>query len=151
MLDRLIALPVLVPALLLLLLVLAALYWHPAAPGQRRPAPEPEPELEEEFPDTAAGPAEEPIQDSQAVIASDIVLVWRHGVRETEFAVTVDRVSCDHLAFEGLAHRAGEAETERRLFHTLDLPHECLVSARTPAGQPIGDMRAWLASLRPVP
>jgi len=140
------ALPVVVPAILLVLLLFAAAYWHPQPTGPREVA-EPEPEPPDEPLLVADGPAEEPIQDSRAVVPTDLVLVWRHGLRETEFVVAVDTVSCDHLAFEGYASRAGETARERRLFHTMDLPHECLVAARTPAGQPITDMRDWLAAL----
>ncbi|MBV9785515.1 MAG: hypothetical protein JO264_17045 [Acidisphaera sp.] len=154
--PNLLSLPVLVPALLLALLGVLARVWHPPAPSGR-PLRGLEPEAPEAEPDDLAlEPDETPLaesllDDSRVVEPAEIILVWQHGAAEPqEYAVRVDTVSRDQLVFEGLARRPGETEGERRLFHTMDMPYEHLVSARTEGGKAIPDMRSWLAGLPEV-
>ena len=103
----------------------------------------------------AAGPfplpvSEQPIQDSRLVAPTEVVVVWRTVSQAVEeFAVRIDTVSRDQLVFGGLARNSQmpveNARLERRLFHTMVLPNESMLSIRTRAGSP-HPQRARLAA-----
>ncbi len=97
-------------------------------------------------------PQEMPLQDSRLVVPTEVIVLWRSVSRDVEeFTVRIDTVSHDQLVFGGLVHnnRAPQAENalERRLFHTMVLPDESMLSIRTRNGTPIKNVRAWLRSL----
>ncbi len=97
-------------------------------------------------------PVEMPLQDSRIVTPTEVVVLWRAVSRDVEeYTVRIDTVSQDQLVFGGLVHNArtnapGSA-LERRLFHTMVLPDESMLSIRTRNGTPIKNVRAWLRSL----
>jgi len=96
-------------------------------------------------------PAEMPLQDSRIVAPTEVVVLWRAVSRDVEeYSVRIDTVSHDQLVFGGLVHNARAPQAgalERRLFHTMVLPDESMLSIRTRAGTPIKNVRAWLRSL----
>jgi len=96
-------------------------------------------------------PVEAPLVDSRVVTPTEVVVVWRAvSLDVEEYTVRIDTVSRDQLVFGGLARSAqaaGDARYERRLFHTMVLPNESILSLRTRAGAPINNVRAWLREL----
>jgi hypothetical protein len=97
-------------------------------------------------------PQDMPLQDSRLVVPTEVVVLWRSVSRDVEeFTVRIDTVSHDQLVFGGLVHnnRAPQpgGALERRLFHTMVLPDESMLSIRTRTGTPIKNVRAWLRGL----
>ncbi len=97
-------------------------------------------------------PADMPLLDSRVVAPTEVVVLWRAVSRDVEeYTVRIDTVSHDQLVFGGLVHNSRTASPngalERRLFHTMVLPDESMLSIRTRSGTPIKNVRAWLRSL----
>jgi hypothetical protein len=97
-------------------------------------------------------PVDVPLQDSRIVVPTEVVVLWRAVSRDVEeYTVRIDTVSNDQLVFGGLVHNpkvtTPGAKLERRLFHTMVLPDESMLSIRMRNGTPIKNVRAWLRSL----
>ncbi len=97
-------------------------------------------------------PVDMPLQDSRIVAPTEVVVLWRAVSRDVEeYTVRIDTVSHDQLVFGGVVHNPrmtpAAGGLERRLFHTMVLPDESMLSIRTRSGTPIKNVRAWLRSL----